>query len=203
MTLERGEEWGRAAPLPEDGVVVASDTEAAAVVASARENGSAIPTIGLLGGDLCRTLGGRGDERRLRSAAAATMPIDIAEVTIDGELHVFLAHVVARRSWWRGRVWAAMNAEWMGSWDVAPRAHPGDGLLDTLDVSLSLADRVKARRRLTTGTHVPHPAIVQQRVPVAHVDFAEPVAIWVDGVHVRDGSVVSVRVTGEHADVVV
>ena len=47
-------------------------------------------------------------------------------------------------AWWRGRVVAAMNAEFLGPWDVAPRAHPGDGLLDVLDVSpaMSLADRL-------------------------------------------------------------
>ena len=163
MTVERGGAWGRVAPLPADGVVV---DPTATPLRSSQTPGlaaSGLPTIGLLGGDLCRTLGGRGDEARLRGPDAITLPIDVAEVDVDGHAHVFLAHVVARRSWWTGRVWAAMNAEWLGAWDVAPRAHPGDGLLDTLDVSMSLRDRIKARRRLATGTHVPHPGIAQQR----------------------------------------
>ncbi len=121
MTVERGGAWGRVAPLPADGVIVRSDRDAAAVVADARARGSGLPTIGLLGGDLCKTLGGTGDESRLRGPDAITLPIDVAEADVDGHAHVFLAHVVARRSWWTGRVWAAMNAEWLGDWDVAPR----------------------------------------------------------------------------------
>ena len=37
---------------------------------AARRDRRELPTLGLLGGDLCRTLGGRGDEARLRSRAA-------------------------------------------------------------------------------------------------------------------------------------
>src|SRR4029453_9286850 len=132
MTVERGGAWGKAQPLPADGVVVRSDADAASVIASARSHGLSVPSIGLLAGDLCRTVGGIGDERRLHTDEAVTLPVDIAEVHVDGHPHVFVAHVVARRSWWRGRVWVAMNAEWLGRWDVAPRAHPGDGLLDIL-----------------------------------------------------------------------
>ena len=203
MTVERGRAWGRLAPLPVDGVVVSSDRDAAAVVADARARGDALPTIGLLGGDLCRTLGGTGDEARLHGPDAITLPVDVAEVDIDGHAHVFLAHVVARRTWWTGRVWAAMNAEWLGEWDVAPRAHPGDGLLDTFDVSMSLRDRIKARRRLATGTHVPHPAIAQQRVGRAEVGFDSRLGIWIDGLRVSDATSLAVRVTGEVLDVVV
>jgi hypothetical protein len=203
MTVERGRAWGRVAPLPADGVVVRSDRDAAAVVADARSRGGGLPTIGLLGGDLCRTLGGTGDEARLRGADAITLPIDVAEAEVDGHVHVFLAHVVARRSWWTGRVWAAMNAEWLSAWDVAPRAHPGDGLLDTLDVSMSLRDRIKARRRLATGTHVPHPAIAQQRVGHAQVTFDTALGVWIDGVRVGDTTSLTVRVTGQAVEVVV
>ena len=99
MTVERGGAWGRVAPLPADGVIVRSDRDAAAVIADARTRGSLLPAIGLLGGDLCKTLGGTGDESRLRGSDAITLPIDVAEVDVDGHAHVFLAHVVARRSW--------------------------------------------------------------------------------------------------------
>ena len=203
MTLERGQPWGSTAPLPDDGIIVASDTEAASAVATARAAGRAVPVLGLVGGDLCRTLGGTGDAARLRTSDAVTLPVDIAEVDVDGDVHVFLAHVIARRSWWRGQVWAAMNAEWLGRWDIAPRAHPGDGLLDTFDASLGLRDRARARRRLETGTHLPHPAIEQHRVPAARVALDEPLDIWVDGRRIGRARSLSVRVTGELVDVVV
>ncbi len=203
MTIERGQRWGSAAPLPADGVVVRSDAEVSAVVARALESAAPLPTIGLLGGDLCRTVGGSGDEPRLRSADAVTLPIDVAEVELDGQRKMFVAHVVARRSWWHGEVWAAMNAEWIGDWDVAPRSHPGDGLLDVFDVTMSIRDRMKARGRLPTGTHLPHPAIDQRRAAAARVEFARPTGVWIDGVKVGDAQSISVRVTGQLVDVVV
>ena len=203
MTVEPGKPWGRAAPLPDDGVVARSDAEAAAAVSRARSGGLPVPQIGLLAGDLCRTVGGRGNEGRLHSPEAVTLPVDIAEVEVDGQTIVFVAHVVARRSWWHGRVWAAMNAEWLGTWDVAPRAHPGDGLLDVLDVTLGFRDRVKARRRLPTGTHVPHPHIAQARVATTHTEFGKPVDVWVDGRRVAHARSLTVRVTGELVDIVV
>lgn len=194
MTIAKGELWGRAGRLPDDGVEVRSDAEARAVVESARRAGAPPPPLGLLGGDLCRTAGGRGDAARLRSCEAVVVPVDLGSVLIDGKLHWFVAHLVARRSWWRGRVVAVMNAEWIGRWDVAPRSHPNDGLLDTFDVDLSLGDRWKARARLPTGTHVPHPGIAQRRAKALQIDLDRPTPIWLDGEQVAVGRQLSIRV---------
>src|SRR5690606_7403291 len=139
------------------------------------------PEIGLLGGDLCRTVGGRGDGARLRTGEATRLSIDVAPAEIDGEEHWFVAHRVARRSWWRGRGAAVMNAQWIGAWDVAPRSHPNDGLLDVFDSDLGFDDRLKARRRLPTGTHVPHPGIRQRRVRSLELDFTRPTPVHLDG----------------------
>src|SRR5690606_21746422 len=67
VTIRKGEPWGEPGALPEDGIVVRSDAEARAVVTAARRAGEPVPPLGLLGGDLCRALGGTGDEARLRS----------------------------------------------------------------------------------------------------------------------------------------
>jgi diacylglycerol kinase family enzyme len=117
-------------------------------------------------------------------------------VLVDGVQHWFVAHLVARRSWWRGRIVAAMNAEFLGAWDVAPRAHPGDGLLDVLDVSaaMPLADRFRARRRLPGGGHLPHPAVAVQRRPAVQVDLDGPTPVWLDGEQVGRARRLSVRV---------
>lgn len=196
MTVQKGEAWGRAGPLPDDGVMVASDAEARRVVEQARRAGRPAPTLGLLGGDLCRTLGGRGDEARLRSAEARLLPVDLGAVLIDGRLHWFVAHLIARRSWWSGRIVAAMNAQFVGSWDVAPRSHPNDGRLDTLDVdpSFGAGDRFKALRRMPTGSHVPHPAIRQRRVDAAQFELERPTPVWLDGVRIGPARQLSVRV---------
>jgi hypothetical protein len=194
MTIRRGEDWGTADGLPDDGVVVRSDGEARRMVEQCRRAGEPVPTLGLVGGDLCRTLGGRGDEARLRSADARRFPVDLGAALVDGRLHWFVAHLVARRSWWWGRVVAAMNAEFIGRWDVAPRSHPNDGRLDILDADLLWGDRLKARRRLRTGSHVPHPAIVERRVDAAQFAFDEPTSVWLDGERVAAVRRLSLRI---------
>ena len=196
MTVRKGEEWGEAGGLPAGGVVVAGDAEARDDVTAARRAGAPVPPLGLLAGDLCRTVGGRGDEGRLRSGAGIRLPIDLGSVLVDGRQHWFVAHLVARRGWWRGRVVAAMIAEFLGRWDVAPRAHPGDGLLDVLDVSpeMSLMDRWAARSRLPTGGHLPHPAIALSRRAAVQIDFDVPTPVWLDGERVGEARHLSVRV---------
>jgi hypothetical protein len=196
VTVRKGAAWGAPGALPADGVVVRSDAEARAAVEAARRERRPFPALGLLGGDLCRTMGGRGDEARLRDGSGTIAPVDLGEVLIDGRLHLFVAHVVVRgRTWWRGRIVAACNAQFVGSWDVAPRAHPGDGLLDVLDVApgFGLGDRWKARRRLGTGTHVPHPKIEQRRVSAVQLD-AGGLDVWLDGERLGPARSLSVRV---------
>src|SRR5437764_4051723 len=129
MPISRGSPYGEPGTLPADGVVVRSDAEARAVIERARAEGRPFPPLGLLGGDLCRSLGGPGDEPRLRSADAVTFPVDLGEALLDGRLHLFVAHLVARTRWWT-RAFVAMNAQWVGGWNLGPRAHPDDGLLD-------------------------------------------------------------------------
>ena len=194
MTIRRGQPWGVSGPLPDDGVVVRSDAEARLAVERHRRANQPVPPLGLLGGDLCRTLGGRGDEARLRSPEGTVVPVDLGAVLLDGRLHWFVAHLVARRSWWRGRIVAAMNAEFYRSWDVAPRSHPNDGRLDVFEADPPLGDRLKARSRLRTGAHVPHPAIKERRVDAAQFEFASPVSVWLDGERIGAARRLSVRV---------
>jgi hypothetical protein len=193
MTIEKGQTWGEPGSLPPGGVLVRSDAEARAVVERARRAGEPVPALGLLGGDLCRTVGGAGDEARLRSEEAVLLPVDLGSVLIDGRLHWFVAHLIARKRWWRGRVYAAMNAEYLGQWDVAPRGHPNDGLLDTFEVTMSIGERLKARSRLATGTHVPHPGIKERRVAAVQVDVAG-LDVWLDGELVGPARSLSIRV---------
>jgi hypothetical protein len=77
MTIEKGQAWGAPGVLPEGGVVLRSDRDVRAVVERSRRVGEPIPPIGLLGGDLCRTVGGVGDEARLHSDEAVRLPVDV------------------------------------------------------------------------------------------------------------------------------
>src|SRR4051794_3346083 len=147
MPISKGSPYGKAGALPDDGVVVRTDAEARAVVEEARREGRTPPALGLLGGDLCRTLNGPGDEGRLRSPDAVRFSVDLGEVLVDGRLRVFVAHLVARTRGWR-QAFVAMNAQFLGDWVLGPRAHPNDGLLDVYQGDLSLSDRLKVRARV-------------------------------------------------------
>jgi diacylglycerol kinase family enzyme len=76
-----------------------------------------------------------------------------------------------------------MNAQYVGRHDAAPRAHPGDGLADVVEVAagMSMRERWQATRRSPLGTHVPHRWITTRRVREATVDLGRPTRIVVDG----------------------
>jgi len=187
MTIKPGEAWGRSVPCPPDLMVVHSDAELAVTLSQQRG-----PHVAVCSGDLARTLGvtpeGRGSiEQR---TTLNEFPIDLLEVRLDGgeEPIIACAHVVARSPWtnahWlRGRVLAVMNAEFIGEWDVAPRGHPNDGRVEVFEVesSMSVRERLAARRRLPTGTHVPHPRIASRSVRSGSWEFERPLEVVVDG----------------------
>jgi hypothetical protein len=204
VTIEKGKAWGTPGALPETSSAVHSDAEARKLVELSRRSGVLHPApIGLLGGDLCRTLGGRGDERRLRSDEAMSFPVDLGAVLIDGRLHWFMSHLVAMRSWWRGRVLMVMNAQWLGDWNVGTRAHPNDGLFDVYDFRLGLGDRFRARRRLPTGTHVPHPRIEVRRTAAIQLTLDPPLPVALDGTPMGVAHHLSIRAESDALTVVV
>jgi hypothetical protein len=172
MPIEKGEEWGRPGSLASDAPSANSDAELARHL---RDGANQVrPT----GGDLARTLG--VSEASLRRDAAMLLPVDALDVTLDGEAHRCIAHVVigsARRP----QVIAA-NAAFLGPWNVAPRAHPGDGKVDVVSFELGAVDWLKARRRLPTGTHVPHPDIKVRAVRSWSREFDRPITVQLDGV---------------------
>jgi hypothetical protein len=202
MTVRKGAPWGAPGALPDDGVVVHSDAEARRVLTEARRENRPFPTLGLLGGDLCRTLGGLGDRGRLTSSDAMTFPVDIGEVLVDGRLYLFVAHLVARNRWWT-RAFVAMNAQFVGDLDLAPRSHPGDGLLDTYDARLAASQLFQVRARARTGSHLPHPAIEERRTSAMQVELERPLGVWLDGERIGRGRVLSVRLQPDAVRVVV
>jgi hypothetical protein len=189
-----GEDCGGPGTWPGDGVVAWSDAEARSFVEQARRAGTAIPPIGLAGGDLCRTLGGPAASPPMVGEQRACMRADIGSALVDGRLHWFVAHLVARRSWWRGRIVVIMNASWLGSWDVAPRAHPGDGRLEVVDADPPVWDRLRVWRRLPSGSHVPHPAISVRSVQAWQAELPRGTRIHLDGEDVGVARTLSVRI---------
>ena len=198
MNVRKGEDWGERGDVPADAASAGSDREIAEIAAEHRRANRPIPPIVVTGGDLARTLGSRG-EAATGTGTLAT--VDLGAVLVDGKLHWFVAHLIARRSWLRGRVVVAANAAFVGDWNIAPRAHPGDGRLDLLDGDPSLGDRLKARRRMSTGTHLPHPAISVRRVEAVQIDLDRPTPIHLDGHSIGPASSLSIRVEPNAVDV--
>ena len=207
MPIAKGSSYGERGPLPPDAVIVRSDAEARAALEAARREHRPLPALGLLGGDLCRTLGGgrdddRGGEGRLRTLGGVCFPVDLGEVLLDGRLHLFVAHLVARSRLWT-RAFVAMNAQWLGSWNLGPRAHPGDGLLDTYDVHLRPGQLLPVRSRLHHGAHLPHPGIAERRGAAVSVDLERALLVQLDGVAVGSARRLAVRVRPDALQVVV
>ena len=186
MTVRKGQEWGSLV-VPGPGMrIVHTDAELRDLVLSTRSGGHLLPVVGLLGGDLMRTLGGTGDATRLSGDEPIPhLPIDLVSVAADGgEPTLFVSHLISRgRTWWRGPITAAMNGQFIGRWDVSPRCHPNDGRVDVVTVSaeLGVQQRWMARPRLLLGTHVPHPLITIRQHSSVRIDLGSPRVVWLDG----------------------
>ncbi len=193
--MRRGEPWGEQVQSPDFLRVAPTDRDAREWVVAQRETDRALQAVGLSGGDMARTLGG-GTPGRF-PGMVMTAPIDVLRVEAEGRTTWAVAHVVARRSWWRGDVWLAMNAQFLGDYDVAPRSHPNDGKVDAVHVhpDMSVRARRQARDRARTGTHLPHPQLHSTQSATASATFRQPLVLWVDGV--RWGTTTSVTVTCE------
>lgn len=196
MTISKGTEWGEPVVRPSELVVVASDAELAA---HRPENGP----VGLSGGDIYRSVGSP-DPR----ADSMCLPIDRLHVTFDDTTTVAVAHVVVRRTgrawWWRGELLAVCNADFVGRWNVAPRAHPNDGRFDVVHVTdMRLRERWAARQRLSQGTHVPHPAIAVQTATEGSWVFRRPMTIVIDGVEAGTLTTLSVTIEPDALAVIV
>lgn len=198
MPISKGTPYGAPGGLPEGGVVVRSDAEASAVLTEARRERRPFPALGLLAGDLCHTLGGGG----AGELQGVRFTVDLGEALLDGRLHLFVAHLVARSRVWT-RAFVAMNAQWLGDWNLGPRAHPNDALLDTYDVHLAAGQLLAVRSRLHHGAHLPHPGIKERRSAAVQVELERPLPVRLDGVVTGRARVISVRAQPDALTVVI
>lgn len=187
MPIRKGEAWGETGPAPDGMVTVHSDAELNALVTRCRRAGEPLPPVGLLGGDLMRCVGGSGDPTRF-AGDVALLPVDVVRVDTPDATGWFVAHLLARRAWWRGELTAVMNGQYLSTrggatWDVAPRAHPGDGRVDVVrvDRAMSVRDRRTAKQRLPLGAHLPHPHISVRQAASIDLVWQRPTRVWLDG----------------------
>jgi hypothetical protein len=209
MTIRRGQDWGDPGPLDHAADVQATDADAAASLQARRTAGVEVPEVGLLGGDLHRTLGGPGrGETELRTGMGVRYPVDLIEVEAtapDGTVthHTGLAHLEVRgRRRFAGRTVVVMNASFVGPANLGPRAHPNDGRLDVTEGALPRRVWRDAARRALTGTHVPHPDLVETRTAELVVEDVGRRGWWLDGVKMPQAVRLVVRCRPDAAVVV-
>lgn len=174
MPIERGQEWGWSSTATGEVPICAND----AAVAEAVEAG--VEIVRLATGDLARTLGVHARSPRLTSTWE--VPVDALRVSLDEAPPIIaVAHVVVGRWIDRAGWCAVMNAAFIGVRNWAPRAHPGDGKADIVTCAVRGSDRLAARKRSMTGSHLPHPDIAIRRSESTTLEFDAPRAVRVDG----------------------
>ncbi len=174
--IKPGEEWGAPTDAEPDLVVTGDDAALAAVVPTDTDT---VPLVRFVphGSELARAVGvTTAPDAPLRGIA---LPVD-AILTDQGtavNLVVLGPAPAALRAWHRpqrlcvtvdGRTLhdgpattvVVANGQFSGTADLVPRGHPGDGRLEVQVYALRPAERAGMRRRLATGTHLPHPRIV-------------------------------------------
>jgi hypothetical protein len=198
VTIKKGEEWGRAGERPDGTIVVASDAQARAVIEPLRRAEEELPPLAPRSGDIAKTLGVTGAH-----GGGRVVPWDLGAALLDGRLFWFVSSLVAGEPFRRGRCVAVMNSPWLREWNIAPKAHPNDGLLDVLDMQLSFNQARAAGRRARLGDHLPHPGIEVRRLAAMQVDFTRPLTVRLDGEVVGSFRNISVRVEPDALTVVV
>lgn len=198
MTIRPGVAWGTPYDGP-DPIEIHDDATLASALAQEPGAGPSVsPTVWVRGGDLHRSLGAPG-----RSTDRRALPLDLGFVRLDGgDERPFAAHVVARRRGWRGRFLVILNAAYLGDWNVGPRAHPNDGRLDVIDGALTIGQRLQARRRVGSGSHLPHPALAASRVTSGSWDLGRSVPVWIDGRRAGPAQRIEVRIEPDAGTVV-
>lgn len=176
--IRKGEGWGdpvveRAdAPTAPPIEVRGDDAELAA--AACAHPGAVLRFVPTPGSDLARAVGLTGEP-----AGSVVLACDAIQVR-DGAVAVnaiVFGVPPDRVRWWHrrrpvvvevdgrivgeGRAFAVVvaNGQFLRNADLVPRGHPGDGRIEVQVYDLAPGERTQMRRRLTTGTHVPHSGI--------------------------------------------
>jgi YegS C-terminal NAD kinase beta sandwich-like domain len=196
--LRHGQPWGRPASAPPDVELSGDDVDLAAAVAC--HPGALVRFRPSPTSDIARALGLGPD-----AAASTEVAIDSLVIEVDalGDTTAVNTVVVGRppdRLGWTtrgapmsitvdGRPWFAGEAttgvvasgQFLRGSDLVPRGHPGDGWAEVQVYALPRNERRAMRRRLASGTHVPHPLIKTGRARHLEIEIARPVPLEVDG----------------------
>ena len=193
--ITRGEQWGVPTTRTEGDVLVSGDSQLAASSTEVR--------LIVTGGDIAHSLGDPPTPEI--GADCIEVPIDALNVLItmnSGSVvsRIASSHVLIGQ-WMRGRLISISNGGFIGSKNVSPRAHPNDGFFDvmSLDSSMRIRQRIRARQKSILGTHLPHPLLETSRGRSADYSAVSRNEILrVDGVRVRGWTSVRIEIVPDY-----
>ena len=144
--------------------------------------------------------------------------MDALEVSRGGKHTLAVNMVISgvlpdRGRWWHRRRWlsvfvdgkiifsgrattvTAANGQFFHGLDLIPRGHPGDSCIEVQILALPVGQRKAFKRRLATGTHVPHPGVIEGRGRRVEVSWRGRRSLNIDGrdQDLEDSIVVDVR----------
>lgn len=195
MTIRKGEEWGRRVPVPEIFEAAEDDADLASFAPG--------EMVALRRGDMHRALGQPALPHHGGECTQVMIDALLCRITAaDGSLtERFASSSVTIGSWWSGEFVVVSNSGFLDGLNIAPRSHPNDATADmmTLQATMSRRQRVIARRRARTGTHVPHPEVSVGRVTEHTQSRAHRrQRLSVDGRAVADWERVEIVVVADH-----
>ena len=189
--IKPGEQWGRPTDATAD-LECHGDDQALAALITAKQGTD--PERGRLvrffpaGSDLARAVG-LVDVRDDRPVRGIELPIDAISSDLGVAMNCVILGVlptrlrpyhrrrpvrvcVDGRELFSGPATTVViaNGQFVAGADLVPRGHPGDGRLEVQVYALAPGERGPMRRRLPTGSHLPHPHILATSGRVIEVD---------------------------------
>jgi len=193
--IKRGEEWGVPTTCTPSDISVSGDQGLAVSSTEVR--------LIVHGGDIAHSLG--DPQQPVVGDNCTEVPIDALRVLItlrNGSTHSSIAasHVMIG-GWLRGRLICVSNGGFIGNKNVSPRAHPNDGFFDvmSLDSSMGMQQRLRARHKSILGTHTPHPLVVTSRARSTEFSsVSRSEALRIDGRRIRSWSKVEIEIVPDY-----
>tara|TARA_Y100000768_G_scaffold116641_1_gene86171 strand:+ start:5305 stop:5916 length:612 start_codon:yes stop_codon:yes gene_type:complete len=156
------------------------------------ENGESL--IGLQGGDLYESLGGRGVSGGESDREAIGLKLDLGQLVIGQSSYLFASYCKISKPlkpWYT--IWV-VNSPIIGHRRISPKSHPADGMLDIVQYSLSFRQSLKAYKRSTSGDHLPHPQIKTSKKATTTINQKGKRRIVIDGKKIAYSKEVTVSV---------
>jgi hypothetical protein len=157
--IKRGEQWGVPTTRMQADVIVNGDIELSLSATDRR--------LIVNGGDIAHSLG--DPPAPVVGDSCTEVSIDALRISItlkngSTQTRIAASHVLIG-DWLRGRLVCVSNSGFIGQKNVSPRAHPNDGLFDlmTINPSMGIQQRLRARKKSLLGTHTPHPLVETSR----------------------------------------